>query len=815
MNSPLYPVGSNSISRRRFVRGCAAGAAALASTSILGCRGNGSASAGQSVQSGPASRTIPLNEWTFDDKKPIKFEPSEAPSNTGPFGQRVTIPHSVVKLSWKDWDPAAWEKIWTYFHIFEIPPEFKGLRVFLDFDGVMVGTTPTLNGHKFPKHLGGYLPSRYELTDYLKEGYDNRLFLEVDSRWSNVPPEGAPIGPRRVDYLEVGGIYRDVRLHAVPTIYIRDVFAKPVKVLDSDRHIEVTCTIDAGAAAQKPLRIRSELMRDGKVITRAEENVSINKPGDSEVKLTLSNLGNIALWHVDSPNLYQVVTTLLVDGNSIHDYTTRIGLRDARFELEGFFLNGKRLQIFGLNRHEVFPYVGYAMPARVMRRDAHILRHDFNCNMVRCSHYPQHEAFLDACDELGLMVWEEVPGWGYLGDDAWKELLVRDVHDMIIRDRNHPAIIIWGTRANESANDAPLYTRTKALAKSLDDSRPSSGSMTSGTRRNYKNGWDEDVFAFDDYHANPDGTVGITGPADDVPYMLSEAVGQFDYTKRKGFGIRYRRNGDIALLQLQAIRHAQAHSTAAKNKRICGVVAWCAFEYASLVNATDTIKTPGVSDFFRIPKLGATFYLTQTQGNAKPRIEPSFYWDFGPKTPRGPGKEAAIFSNCDRLEVLIDGKPHATLHSDRARYPHLRHAPFFVDLDLDGTGHPELRIDGYIKDKLALSRSFSSDPLKDQFYFAADDPGLIADGSDATRLVFKVVDQFGADRALGTGEVHFEITGPGALVGDNPFDLAPAGGAAAVWIKTRPGEGGTITIKATHSALGAKSLTVKAHAYTA
>ncbi len=809
MNSHPNPVETHSISRRRFVHGCAAGAAALASTSILGCHGNGRASSGQSVQSGPASRTILFNSgWS----QPI--EVVDASSNAGPFKPAVTIPNSVVTLSWKDWDPKVWEKVWMYGKQFSLPPEFKGLRVFLHFDGVMVGTTPKLNGHEYAKHLGGYLPCRYELTDHLKDG-DNVLSVEVDSRWSNVPPEGAPIGPRRVDYLEVGGIYRDVRLHAVPTIYIRDVFAKPVKVLDSDRHIEVICTIDAGAAPQKPLRVRSELMRDGKVITRAEQNVSIDKPGDSEVKLTLSNLGNVALWHVDSPNLYHVVTTLLVDGKPVHDYTTRIGLRDARFELEGFFLNGKRLQIFGLNRHEVFPYVGYAMPARVMRRDAHILRHDFNCNMVRCSHYPQHEAFLDACDELGLMVWEEVPGWGYLGDDAWKELLVRDVHDMIIRDRNHPSIIIWGTRANESANDAPLYTRTKALAKSLDDSRPSSGSMTSGTRRNYKNGWDEDVFAFDDYHANPDGTVGITGPADDIPYMLSEAVGQFDYTKRKGFGIRYRRNGDIALLQLQAIRHAQAHSAAAKNKRICGVVAWCAFEYASLVNATDTIKTPGVSDVFRIPKLGATFYLAQTQGNARPRIEPSFYWDFGPKTPRGPGKEAAIFSNCDRLEVLIDGKPHATLHPDKERYPHLRHAPFFVDLDLDGTGHPELRIDGYIKDKRALSRSFSSDPLKDQFYFAADDQELFANESDATRLVFKVVDQFGADRALGTGEVQFEVTGPGELVGDNPFDLAPAGGAAAVWIKALPGNGGTITVRATHSALGSKSLNINAWALTA
>src|SRR6185437_4142596 len=121
--------------------------------------------------------------------------------------------HSVVKLSWKDWDPKAWQRRWLYGKRFSVPPEFKGLRVLLHFDGVMVGAQPSLNGNKFSKHLGGYLPIQYELTDYLRAGDDNILWLEVDSRWSNVPPEGAPIGPRRVDYLEVGGIYRDVRLH--------------------------------------------------------------------------------------------------------------------------------------------------------------------------------------------------------------------------------------------------------------------------------------------------------------------------------------------------------------------------------------------------------------------------------------------------------------------------------------------------------------------------------------------------------------------------------------------------------------------------
>jgi len=633
--------------------------------------------------------------------------------------------------------------------------------------------------------------------------------VEVDSRWLNVPPDGAPIGPRRVDYLEVGGIYRDVRLRGVPPIFIAGVFAKPVQVLDAARRVDVICTLDAAGAVERDLRLRVELRRDGQVVSRAEQPVAVHQPGPIQIKLVLSDLGNLALWHVDSPNLYELTTTLLSNGRPIHDHQTRIGLRDARFELSGFLLNGRRLQIFGLNRHEIFPYVGGAMPPRVLRRYAQILKRQFNCNMVRCSHYPQSEAFLDACDELGLMVWEEVPGWGYLGDDAWKELLVRDVRDMITRDRNHPSIIIWGTRVNESANDVPLYRRTKELARSLDDSRPTAGSMTPSSRRNWKQDWHEDVFAFDDYHADRDGSVGIAGPTPGVPYLISEAVGQFDYARRKSLDITYRRAGDPALLQQQALRHAQAHSRAAANPRICGVIAWCAFDYASLIHSHNNVKCPGVAEVFRIPKPGAAFYLAQTPPDAPPMIAPAFFWEFGPQTPRGPGNNAAIFSNCDRIEIFIDGRKHATARPDTAGYPHLPHAPFFEDLDLDGIHHPELRIDGFRRDQRVLSRSFSSDPTRDQLSLEADDTDLIADGSDATRLVFKVVDRFGADRLSGAGEVRFHLDGPADLIGGNPFSLTDSGGVGAIWIRTQAGRTGAVAVTATHSDLGARRVIIQ------
>jgi beta-galactosidase len=406
------------------------------------------------------------------------------------------------------------------------------------------------------------------------------------------------------------------------------------------------------------------------------------------------------------------------------------------------------------------------------------------------------------------MVWEEVPGWQYIGDDKWKDFLVRDTKDMIIRDRNHPSIVIWGVRANESANDVELYRRTTAAAKSLDDSRPASGSMTPSSRKDWKEHWHEDVFAFDDYHSAPDGGVGIAEPVEGVPYFLAEAVGQFNYGRGKGFDNRYRRAGDVHLQQQQAIWHAQAHDRAAGDHRICGVIAWCAFDYGSLMNAYQTVKCPGVADVFRIPKLGASFYLSQVDPKIRPIIQPSFYWDFGPQTPKGPGKRAAIFSNCDRLELFVAGKQHSILHPDRKGFPNLKYPPFFADLELDGGGNPELRVDGFTSERMALSRRFSSDRTQARFRLNVDDTELVADGIDATRLAFGVVDKYGAERAFAGGSVRFEITGPGVILGDNPFSLEDSGGVGAVWIRTLPNTG-DIRIEATHSTLGTATVSIR------
>ena len=792
------------------------GTAALASGSVLGFFGTARARAAS--PSGAASYLFSLDQnWLFGgraDKNQDFLMPGFDEANF----TTVTLPHTVAKLSWQGWTQEQWAGVWAYRRHFDMQDEFKNRRVFLDFDGIMTRAMPTLNGQALPERLGGYLPFHYEITDLLKE--KNVLGVAIDSRWLQAPPDGYAKGPNQIDFLEPGGIVRSVRLRAVPQIFISDVFAKPVNVLTANRSVEVACTIDAGTVPGKSLQLQVAMMDGDRTIATASKTFEINQPRDltfatpampldldkgseTPVTLTLSDLGDVKLWDLNSPQMYDVVATLLVDGQPLHDYKVRIGLREARFEVDGFYLNGNRVQIFGLCRHELYPYTGFAMPGRVMRRDAEILKNDFNCNMVRCSHYPQNPAFFDACDELGLLVWEEIPGWHYIGDAAWQDLAVRDVQEMVRRDRNRPSVIIWGVRINESANKPEFYQRTTAAAKALDDSRPASGAMDIYGLKN----WAEDVYAYNDYsHDEKTGLLKLRAPLPGVPFFLTETVGQL-VGPGATIGHKYRRAADVDIQMRQAVYHAQAHEQAASFPTNSGVVAWCAFDYSSGENPFNQIKCPGVADVFRIPKLGATFYQSQVSPSVRPVIEPNFYWDFGPQMENGPGKNVAIFSNCERLDIFVDGKKVATALPDRANFPHLKYPPFFCDLEVTPehiskrkTASPELRIDGYVGDAVALSRTFSADVKQDQFSLVADDDTLVADDSDATRVVFRVLDQYGAQRRGANGTVSFEISGPGSIVGDNPFTLLDdSGGVGAVWIKTVPGNTGAIEVRAFYS----------------
>jgi beta-galactosidase len=726
----------------------------------------------------------------------------------------VTLPHTVTPLSWQDWDPSAWERVWAYRKRFDAPRGTDGMRVFLDFSAAMTRATVTLNGVQVADHLGGYLPFSAEISGPLRPR-GNVLAVRLDSTFNlNVPPDRpAPYAATSVDYWQPGGIYGDVRLRAVPQVFLADVFAKPVNVLDAAaRQVVVQVTVDAAAVPAGPAKVAVSLLDDGRPIAADRVPVPITGAGQVTVTATLSGLSDVSLWDTEHPKLYMVMATLVVDGRPVHGHRVRTGFREARFSLDGFYLNGRRVKLFGVDRHQFFPFAGGAMPARVQARDAEIIRRELNGNMVRCSHYPQAEAFYDACDELGLMAWEEAPGWQYLGDEAWRALARRDVGAMIVRDRNHPSIIVWGARLNETPDDTALYTSTNELAHALDDSRPTAGAMA-GMR--LTTDYQQDVFGEDDYSSvpGPDGAKEpvLEPPVDGAgkPYLVSEAVGTLS-----GPAIYYRRTDTQAVQQGQATAHGRVHDLAAADDRYCGLLAWSGFDYPSgNGNQYRGVKYTGVVDLFRIPKPGAAIYQAQADPRVRPVIAPAFYWDFGPESPVTGLAAAMICANLDRLEVYVGGEHFATVTPDTAGYPHLGYPPSFVDFRaVDGSSRPELRIDGYLGADRVASRSFSADPSGDVLALAADDAEIEADGADATRLAFRAVDRYGAPRPYVAGQVTLDVEGPAVLIGDNPFDFAAAGGAGAVWIRSRPGEPGRVTVTAGHPSLGGAVATVRVRA---
>ncbi len=717
--------------------------------------------------------------WRFGEYVPG----GEAPD----FDERglaaVTLPHTVVPLSWRNWQPADWERIWLYRR--RLDPNRRGHRTFVDFEGAMVSATVYCNGHRYPEHVGGYLPWSHELTEQLAEP-DNVLAVVLDSRWTAVPPAGHPAGAAAVDYLQPGGIYRDVTLRTEPPVFLADLFAKPVDVLSPDRRVDVRATIDAAVPAAGTLTVTVA----GSVSTIA---VDVGA-GCTTVDLVVRALPDVLLWAPGSPHLYDVDATLTLTGGTTCTRRERIGFREARFTEHGFLLNGQRQQIFGLNRHQSYPYAGFAMPARVQRRDAEILAHDLNCTMVRCSHYPQSRHFLDACDELGLLVWEEPPGWQYVGDTDWQDIAVANVRDMILRDRNRPSVILWGIRLNETAHHPAFYRRTQRVADELDGSRQTTGAVVSQDTK----GWAADVFAFDDYRSDPAGNAALLPPVRGVPYLVSEAVGALD-------GPPYYRWTDTQeVLATQLVMHATVHDIAASDDRYAGLLGWAGFDYASLTGRVHQhLKWPGVVDTFRVPKFGAAIYQSQVDPAVRPVIEPAFFWDFGPRSPRGgPGPGTVIATNCDHLELSVGDRHIGTALPDRARFPHLRYPPAVVDLTVAAAGLPELRIDGYVGEELVARRRFAADPVSDRLLLVADDPAITANGSDATRVLLRAVDAYGNQRPHVTGDVRLTLSGPGVLIGDDPFAFGDFGGVGAVWLRSLPDEPGLLRLTAEHPTLG-------------
>ena len=696
--------------------------------------------------------------------------------------ERVVVPHTNIPLPWHSFDDKSYEFVSLYRRRFKLPPEARGRHVFADFEGVMTASTVWINGVRLGEYKGGYTPFSFELTPHVDFDGENVLAIDVDStERSDIPPFG-----RQIDYLTFGGIYREVALRIVSSTFIENIFAKPKDVLTPHPRVELDCYVQHLAESREPLTLEVELRDGERVVAKATAKVGASQATKEPVAypLPLENLGTVKLWDLRDPNLYTIQVRLLGRAELIDSDSRKIGFREAQFTDQGFALNGKVQKLRGLDRHQTFPFVGQAMPGRVQRRDAAILRRNLHCNVVRTSHYPQSPHFLDACDELGLLVLEEIPGWQHIGDESWKLLSIDNVSRMIRRDWNHPSIVLWGVRINESRDDHDFYRRTNALAHQLDPTR-----QAGGIRNFQQSEFLEDVFTMNDFG-------WPLRPPNHPRYLNTEFVGHTYPTK--SFDNKER-------VMEHTIRHARVHDQLASQPQYAGGIGWCAFDYNTHFDfgSGDRICYHGVMDIFRQPKPAAGFYKSQCDPEEEAVLEPAFSWARGDES-IGFGR-AMFSSNCDHLKIYVDGKLVAETDSDREQFPHLRYAPFTVDLSKAVSSWGDLRVEGYIQGRQAIVKSFSGKGIDQAFEVLPDDATLFADGADTTRVVFRVTDEFGAIRPFANDAIRLDLEGPAQLIGDNPFVVV--GGTGAVWIRAKE-QPGTVRLTATHPVFGKKQVQI-------
>ncbi|KLI31321.1 beta-D-galactosidase [Brachyspira hyodysenteriae] len=700
-------------------------------------------------------------------------------------GENITLPHTVAEIPLHYFSESDTWLVSGYQNTFKYDKsKLQGKRVLINFEAAMAACEVFVNEKSFGEHKGGYLPFIYDITDELKDG-ENIIAVKLDStEREDIPPFG-----NEIDYLCYGGIYREVQIIIVDDVSIENVMLTglanqnitgKIRIRNTKKEsVKETISINLYNREYHICEIKKEItLKKGELFT----DIKIDEHIDSD---------RIELWDIDNPRLYRLEVSLPNEDS----VSIKIGFRDAKFTENGFFLNDKRVKLRGLNRHQSFPYVGYAMPERIQKKDADILKFDLGLNIVRSSHYPASRHFLDRCDEIGLMVFEEIPGWQHIGDKKWQSVSIENVKDMIERDFHHASIIIWGVRINESQDNHSFYKETNKKAHELDKTR-----QTGGVRYLVGSELLEDVYTMNDF--NYDGVADplraqkfVTKLDKNVPYMITEYNGHMFPTKMQDCEER---------LMEHTKRHFEIINAVAIDKHISGSTGWCAFDYHTHYNfgSGDRICYHGVYDMFRNPKLAASAYSSQMSTRNEIILEPITIYARGERAIGGISP-LMVATNCDYVELYYRDELMAKEYPATGKYQGLKHAPVIIKMEVNipgvsDMGWGDMKLIGYIDGKPAIEKNYLNNPTFKGLEVKADDDEInaVSGGSawDSTRITVKAVDAIGNRLPYINEAITIEVKGAGELIGnDNPV---LEGGYYSFWVKSNKSKGSIkVTVK--------------------
>ncbi len=855
------------ISRRQFIKSSAVGTVAAVNLPGLATAGQRSALIGTGAASGAGPRvTVSLNEgWKFHRQtnpgSAVEWQFRDAwKSDYDDSGwSKTSLPHSWDQTAHTPWVTTLhWRGIGWYRKEFVVAKSAAGRRVFLEIEGAMQVTKVWVNGHEAGEHVGGYTGFVLDVTDLINIGGNNRLAVRVDDTNSpDIPPAN------ETNIAIYGGLYRDVWFHLTSPILIPygGISITTPEVSRERSTLCVTTEVRNSLTSSAEVRVVWEVIgSNGQVHARIEQKKDI--PGNFTVQFEPPDVtvDHAELWHPDHPNLYILRSRLYHDGNLADEVSTRFGFRVMGYVAgKGYTINGEFINLHGVDRRQDYGYLGDALPDALSRRDMEIIK-ELGANMIRTAHYVQDKSILEAADELGILVWEEIPNikiYDYSpfrstenGDTRYTRKYIdnclKAMEEMVRRDRNHPSIIIWGI-----ADDMTGYPYLDDLremnkkAHELDPTRWSAGRVFPMITDVH----DPTNNAYFDFHKLAEEHPDWKWLWNEWGAFINERGILIEPT---AFNTRRRDTGNVDVYQRQFVPSELSAAIFQEASWIkfeampwMATAKWEMFD-ASCAACTGTKgifsfygppdKRPwgtrftggdyrGLTDLWRIPK--ASYWFVKAQWTEEPFIQIVGHWTWPEQ--EGQPKMVRIYSTCDEVELFLNGKslgkrtPESTdnliaewksygMWEERTPLPEgtkLRHGPFIWRNIQYEPG--ALRAVGRKGGKQCTDeRKTAGQPY--QIILKPDRDSMRADGRDAVRIVATIADKNGVMVPQACPWLTFRADGPGDLLGTPVLDAV--WGMAAINVHSR-NVLGKVLIKATSPGLSDGNCTIHSIAATA
>lgn len=578
----------------------------------------------------------------------------------------------------------------------------KGKSLLIHFEGAMHTTKVMLNGLEFATHVGGYLPFEFDLTAALKDSA-NLLEVYLDNTEDVTIPPGKPL--KELDFYYHAGIYRNVWLEEVAAVQIQNPYFQTL----ISNPLSATVQLDFQLKYEPnwitlPCQVLAKL---GNTSFSLINEAFINST-NSVVYSGLLNLKNPTLWSPTNPNLIDLEILILYAGDTIAKQDLKVGIRKPELKTDGFYLNGTKLFLSGTNRHQEYPYVGYAVPDNAQWRDAFLIK-QAGFNLVRLSHYPQAPAFYAACDALGIIIVDALTGWQFFGPAPFEKRCKEDLQALILRDRNHPSVVFWENSLNETDMSEDFMRNMNLIAKTLLKDQ------------GFTAGWIDhpsyDVFIPARQHAKapdywsaykPKAKALLISEYGDWEYYAQNAgfnQTQFSDLKTVERNSRHLRGvSEQALLQ-QAYNFQEASNSNRKGPNTIGEANWVCFDYNR--GYSPDLEASGIYDITRLPKYAVDFYKSQEAlvANKNPVLSIASRWDAASSL------TVTIFSNCPQVALYLND----SLIAKKAATPnpasdHLAQPPYLFELKKYQPG--KLKAIGYDNKQKPLSTSIVQTPGK-------------------------------------------------------------------------------------------------------